>query len=189
MWDCSTLIYLIINIGQRPFYSSQSLRNECVNQARCSIYLPVNELSVCHPHAGRQAGRQAGSGPFCLERCSQKRRQIWGHCSFVRYFLWLMPFLQRGAGAHIVIMRTIYNNNSALDRPVHGCSAVNNNFKEKKRKKSSINSTTMQMWGDNRLLTYGCTVRRHDLQAEQNKSQVEAPHRHLRSNARPWHCC
>lgn len=57
VWE--TLIYLIINIGQRPFYTSQSLRNECVNQARCSIYLPVNELSVCHPHAGRQAGRQA----------------------------------------------------------------------------------------------------------------------------------
>lgn len=40
---------------------------------------------------------------------------------------------------------------------------------------------------NNRLLTYGCTVRRCDLQAEY-KSQVEQPHRHLLSNAL-WHRC
>lgn len=50
----------------------------------------------------------------------------------------------------------------------------------------AFTSITMQ---DNTtgFLTYGCTVRRYDLQAEYT-SQVEQPHRHLLSNARR-HCC
>lgn len=68
-------------------------------------------------------------------------------------------------------------------RPVHRCFAG----EEEDKKSGHAFSSNYNAREHNRLLTYGCTVRRYDLQA-QYTSQVEQPHRHLLSNAR-WHCC
>lgn len=79
------------------------------------------------------------------------------------------------AGTRCVIKKTTYLRCWLQLWPVHRCFAGKSGH--------AFSSITMQ----DRLLTYGCTVRRCDLQAEY-KSQVEQPHRHLLSNAL-WHRC
>lgn len=157
----------------------------------------VNSLTVCHP-CRPILSAQTGA---LLKKEKTKRTQNFfftpskwsARCLSLRYFLWLKAFSSyrscpffRGtaAVAHCVIVKTTHLRCWLQLWWAQACAQML--CRQGGGGKKSGHAFTMQ---DNTtgFLTYGCTVRRCDLQAEY-KSQVEQPHRHLLSNAR-WHRC
>lgn len=142
----------------------------------------VNNLTVCHPRRRRPI-LSAQMGALLKDFTPT----ISARCLFVRHFLGLKvcPNYRPSSSLwHAVLLRRQpicgVGSNSGL------CTDALQGEEKKKKSGHAFSSITMQD-KHNRLLTYGCTVRRCDLQAEY-KSQVEQPHRHLLSNAL-WHRC